>query len=212
MILVPTQFELNKLQPQLQQVIEIAGGMITLCGFGPVVSGIATARLLAGFVPDSVILVGIAGSLNPSAKIRTASVFSNIGCYGIGAGSGSDFKSAGELGWNQWTDPESGQAFGDTLRLNDAANELNASNPMLLTVCAASANTDDVTDRLLKFPNAVAEDMEAFSVAMACRMAGIPLTVVRGISNIAGDRDKSSWQVAAALAAAAELTIAKLSS
>ena len=81
---------------------------------------------------------------------------------------------------------------------------------MLLTVCAASGSTDDVAHRLNKFPQAVAEDMEAFSVALACRMARIPLTVIRGISNMAGDRDKTNWNVAEALEAAAELAALRI--
>jgi len=37
--------------------------------------------------------------------------------------------------------------------------------------------------------------MEGFSVAAACRFAGIPLRIVRGISNQAGDRNKENWRV-----------------
>jgi len=212
LILVPTEYELAHLQPRLTPVIESVGAVVAICGFGPVASGITTARLLAKSVPESVILIGIAGSLNPSAKIGTAGVFSTVGCYGIGAGSGCHFKSASELGWTQWSDPESGQVFDDTIRLSEPSNETNSHDPVLLTVCAASASPEDVTDRIRRFPNAVAEDMETFSVAMACRMAGIPLTVIRGISNIAGDRNKTNWDVAAALDAAATLMIAELSS
>ena len=212
LILVPTEYERALLRPQLSLMIESVGGTVAICGFGPIASGICTTRLLAEFTPESVILIGIAGALSSSQKIGTARDYDQIGCYGIGAGSGSAFQTAGELGWSQETAPDSGQIIGDTLRLRDTANGKNESAPMLLTVCAASASTDDVTDRLHKFPNAVAEDMEAFSVAMACRIARIPLTVIRGISNVAGDRNKSNWHVGAALDAAADLTIAKLSS
>ena len=51
---------------------------------------------------------------------------------------------------------------------------------------------------------AIAEDMEGFGVAMACKLAGVPLRIVRGISNRAGDRDLTQWQIEEALAAAAE--------
>jgi futalosine hydrolase len=51
----------------------------------------------------------------------------------------------------------------------------------------------------------VAEDMEGFAVALACRLVGVPLDIVRGISNDAGDRDKVRWQVPQALRAAADL-------
>ena len=49
--------------------------------------------------------------------------------------------------------------------------------------------------------------MEGFAVALACRLAGVPLLIVRGISNTAGDRDTIRWQIEAALAAAAHLTL-----
>lgn len=76
---------------------------------------------------------------------------------------------------------------------------------MLLTACAASATADDAALRRHIFPAAVAEDMEGFGVALACRLSGIPLGIVRGISNTAGDRDKARWQIEPALAAAADL-------
>lgn len=212
LILVPTEFELALLRPHLSFTLESIGGTFAVCGFGPIASGICTTRLLAEFSPETAILIGIAGALTSSEKIGTARVYDQIGCYGIGAGSGSAFQTASELGWNQFMAPDAGQIIGDTLRLRDSVNETNESAPMLLTVCAASASIDDVTNRLRKFPNAVAEDMEAFSVAMACRIAKIPLTVIRGISNVAGDRNKANWHVAAAIEAAAELTISKLSS
>lgn len=57
---------------------------------------------------EMVILVGIAGALM-QLRIGTAKSFAQICCYGIGTGCGSEYQSAGELGWNQWTDPESAE-------------------------------------------------------------------------------------------------------
>jgi len=210
LILVPTGYELNLLRPQIAPVIDERNVVIEVCGFGTIASGIGTTRLLTRHAPDSVILVGIAGALTPQLDIGTAVAFSHFGCYGIGAGSGSEYRTAGDLGWNQWADPETGQCFGDTIHLDGTHPELDAESPMLLTVCAASNNMTDVENRIRRFPSAVAEDMEAFSVAMACRIAHTPLTVIRGISNMAGDRDQSNWNVPAALEAAARLTIARI--
>ncbi len=206
LILVPTAFELQHVQPALEDAVRAAGGEFAVCGFGPIAAGIVSAQLIAKHSPEKVILVGIAGALNPKAAIGTADCYSRIGCYGIGAGSGSGFQSAGDLGWSQFTDPESGEAFNDTIELENAVG----SEAMLLTVCAASANASDVAERLRRFPDAVAEDMEAFSVAMACKLARVPLVVIRGISNIAGDRNKANWEVDAALKAAAELIVSRL--
>ena len=210
LILVPTEYELNHLQPHLARSVVDSDGVIAVCGFGPITSGIGATRLITRHLPESVILVGIAGAFSPHLRIGMASTFSRIGCYGIGAGSGSEFQTAAELGWNQWIDPDSAESPGDTIQIASEPN-VNSESPMLLTVCAASANATDVTDRLRRFPQAVAEDMEGFSVAMACRMADIPLTVIRGISNVAGDRNKANWNVSAALAAAADLTVSGIS-
>jgi len=49
----------------------------------------------------------------------------------------------------------------------------------------------------------IAEDMEGFGVALACRLHCIPLATVRGLSNVAGDRRHAGWEVERALRAAA---------
>jgi futalosine hydrolase len=43
--------------------------------------------------------------------------------------------------------------------------------------------------------------MEGYSVALAAMTVSIPCTIVRGICNVAGDRDHAHWQMGAALAA-----------
>jgi futalosine hydrolase len=211
LVLIPTDFELQKLQPLLAESVTRADGVISICGFGPIVAGIRATQLLALYKPRSVVLVGIAGALGPQLTVGTATTFSRIACYGIGAGSGSGFETASELGWPQWTDPEFGQSFGDVIEPAIESDREALTGSMLLTVCAASGSGEDVAYRLKKFPYAVAEDMEAFSVALACRMARVPLTVIRGISNMAGDRNKANWNVAAALEAAAELAALRIS-
>ncbi len=50
-------------------------------------------------------------------------------------------------------------------------------------------------DKLRVFPDAMAEDMEGFGVALACRFAEVPLSIVRGFSNWVGDRNHSNWKV-----------------
>ena len=143
-----------------------------------------------------------------------------MGCYGVGAGAGASFVPAGEMGWLQWpgdeavgrqapadtevSGPATPRAVGDTLAC-PAVGSVPAADGLLLTVCAAAASASEVADRVRLFPTAVAEDMEGFGVAGACRMAGVPCGIVRGISNRAGDRDVAGWQIGPALAAAAGL-------
>jgi futalosine hydrolase len=49
---------------------------------------------------------------------------------------------------------------------------------------------------------AAVESMEGAAVALACARLGLPFAEVRGVSNVAGVRDKTAWQVGPALAAA----------
>lgn len=206
LILVPTAVERHTLEPLLSPLCK-AGCEVELCGFGPVAAAARTAHLLAERRPSRVLLLGIAGSLDDRLAVGTACRFAEVACFGIGAGSGRDFMRAGDLGWHQWPgDPRSGSPpIGDRLPCTVSAMMEPPRAALLLTSCAASACADDVRTRKAMFPEAMAEDMEGFAVALACQLRGVPCDIIRGISNVAGDRDKSHWQVEAALMAAAAL-------
>jgi futalosine hydrolase len=49
--------------------------------------------------------------------------------------------------------------------------------------------------------------MEGFAVATACAMAGVPVRIVRGISNRVGDREPEHWNIPLALSAARRLAL-----
>ena len=208
LFLVPTEPERRQLAPALAAGIASAA-RIQLCGFGPVAAAARTTALITEHAPQRVMLIGIAGRFDARLKIGAAYRFDRVACYGIGAGAGDGFIPAAALGWNQWPgdppDPEA--AVGDVIDCGAAAAEAGESSGLLLTACAASATADDVARRTKLFPAAVAEDMEGFGVALACRLAGVPLTIIRGISNTAGDRDHARWRVSEALAAAAGLAL-----
>lgn len=216
LILVPTPSELQILDPILQPRLQQVGGTLHLCGFGPVSAAARTSQLIAELNPARIILVGIAGAIGESLPVGSASAFDEVACFGIGAGSGANFQTAGELGWSQWdsgngTGSESRSTVGDVLPLLPAQAESLSGEPIerrqLLTCCSASGSLDDVALKARNFPNAVAEDMEAFGVAMAASLMGVPLQVVRGMSNTAGDRRLSEWKIDDALKAAAEVVL-----
>jgi len=188
------------------------GCRVALCGFGPVAAAARTAQLLAEHAPKRVLLVGIAGSLDERLPVGAACHFDRVACFGVGAGSGDEFVPAGTMGWHQWpgdadgTSPPSGVQIGD--EIGDLMPcSVGGRADLLLTVCSAAANPEDVRLRKQSFPAATVEDMEGFAVAFACRLRGVPVGIVRGISNMAGDRDKSHWQVAAAVEAAGRLAL-----
>jgi len=206
LLLVPTQFEWDCFSKLFLDQIKLANIPIELCGFGPVVSAVRATRLIFHHSPNRVLLAGIAGSLGPRCPIGSAVEFDDVECFGIGAGSGDGFLSASEMGWSQWPEaPEISESFA----LKTVSDHL-PPRLALLTCCAASANEQDVRMRVTKHANAIAEDMEGYSVAAACRFAGIPLSIVRGISNLAGDRNKTNWRVHDAMAAVEEWIIEEL--
>ena len=212
LILIPTEAERRFLAPRLMSrlaALPPADTAVELCGFGIAAAAARTAQLIAALRPERVILVGIAGRLADRLALGTATLFERIACHGIGVGSGPAFISAATLGWQQWPgDPGDGDP-GDGDELPCAVPDRGdlPRERLLLTVTAAAAGPEDVRLRKAMFPEASAEEMEGFAVALACRLFCIPCTIIRGISNTAGDRDKAHWQIEAPLAAAADLVL-----
>ena len=204
LVLIPTAIELQYFPAEVRARIEASGGHIKISGFGPIASAVQTANLITKHRPSHIVLCGVAGAFKQRLVIGEAYRFDQVACYGIGAGCGANFQTATELGWQQFCEYGSAStAISDTIQL--ASSTITHEPILLLTVCAASSDTQDVELKLKKFPTAAAEDMEAFSVAVACQSAGLPLHIVRGISNQAGDRDHRNWRIERAMQSAASI-------
>jgi futalosine hydrolase len=57
--------------------------------------------------------------------------------------------------------------------------------------------------RRRRHPRALAEEMEGFAVAIAARLSGVLLSILRGASNAAGERNHRRWQPMPAVRACA---------
>ena len=202
LFLIPTEFERGKVQTILANRLtdQASRFAFELCGFGPIAAAAKTMQLLQAAQPKRVVLLGIAGTYQAERfPIGSATKFKHVICHGVGVGSGQQFVSAAELGWQQ------GTAVGDRVAcVADSSTETDAD---LLTVCSAADSLAEATTRLIKNPTVIGEDMEAFGVALACQMSGVECEVIRGFSNVAGDRDKANWRIDHALAAAVDLLI-----
>ena len=201
LFLIPTEFELCKVQTILADKYSRQANQFEfqLCGFGPIAAAATTMQLLST-KPTSVVLLGIAGTYQAERfPVGSATKFNHVICHGVGVGSGTKFTPASELGWQQ------GPAIGDRVACaSSVADDLGCD---LLTVCSAADSLAEAATRLTKNPTTVGEDMEAFGVAIACQMLDIDFEVVRGFSNIAGDRDKTNWRIDQALSAAVNLLV-----
>jgi futalosine hydrolase len=196
LLCIPTELEAGYLRdadPKLLEESRWAG--VAVIGFGPVAAAASTALLIAAQEPEHILLVGIAGTYLGEEAVGTAASFGSVSLDGVGAGEGGAFLSPARMGFPQWS-PEEGAPVFDHLALADDGAEL-------VSVCAAADGPAMLAHRRARFPEAVAEDMESFGVALAAHMAGVPITVLRGLSNQAGNRDPKTWAIEAALGAVA---------
>jgi futalosine hydrolase len=178
LILVPTELERRALFG------DQAPANVRLCGFGLAEAGARAGHAIATFgpLPDRLVLVGVAGSYDADRFPPGCAVIGgSIRLEGIGAGGQTP----------------SGLGFADTDVL-----PLDGDGPEILSVAEASADLAQAGSRRTRFPDAAIEEMEGFAVAVAAAAFGVPLRVVRGVSNLAGDRDRGRWQIAQGLRAA----------
>jgi len=170
---------------------------VALTGFGLAAAGAASGRWFAKTTPDAALLVGIAGTLDGDAfPIGSALEADAVSCDGIGAGEGDRFVTLPEP-------PLPSTLVGEApLAPCPLARRLpDLRGGAIVSVAAAAGSRSHAQARRARHPRAVAEEMEGYAVALAARLAGVPLTIVRGASNEAGDRDHKLWKVAPALAA-----------
>lgn len=203
LVLVPTAREMESLDQLGGLPGELA--VSAVCGFGVVSAAARSSQLLSALRPRRVLLVGIAGTFDEKvASIGSAVEFSTVVVDGIGAGEGEGFVGPQAMGFPQWPGVEASGAPSIFHRIDLASSGADA---MLLTGCAASGDAAHAATRRQRFPEARAEDMEGFAVAMACALHSCPVRIVRGIANVAGDRDSSHWRILQALAAAREMAM-----
>ena len=201
LILFPTELELRRVADQ--GGLPVGLGIQALCGFGPIAAAARAAELLAVHRPARVLLLGIAGAYDVSTHpVGSAFEFDEVAVEGIGVGEGAELIAPPALGFPQWPGSLDGarNPIFDRIPLAVAARKPRGN--LLLTTCAASATRQQADLRRARFPDAVAEDMEGFAVATACALAGVPVRIVRGVSNEVGDRAPHHWRIPAALDAA----------
>lgn len=214
LVLVPTALERARLDDQ--GGFGAGAALVHLCGFGPIAAAARSAELIERLRPARVLLVGIAGTFDVERlPVGSAAAFGAVAIEGIGAGEGEALVGPAALGFPQWPGAETGRraAIHDRIALarGDASPaRAGGGDALLLSTCAASATSAQARVRRARHPDALAEDMEGFAVAFACALAGVPVSIVRGASNVVGDRDPAHWRIPAALAAARERALAIL--
>lgn len=208
LLLVPTELELDLLRDITGKFRNVLTAKI--CGFGPIAAAARTSQLLSQIQPNRAFLIGIAGTYDECRlPVTSASTFDEVILDGMGSGQGASYRNASKMGFAQWPGSEDTCHEPIYQRLHlvpvPVSNQSSNQNRVLLTTCSASASPSEAEARRNNYQDAIAEDMEAFSVAIACAFHQVPLGVIRGISNVAGDRRRAQWQIEPALREAARL-------
>ncbi len=206
--LVPTDFERQRIWSRWQlQFPARRPPDLKICGFGPIAAGVVTAQWLAYSGARNVILLGIGGTFDPIiAAVGTAVEIGHVATDTVGAQrrglatlAAGAWELPSELGFPQI--PAALELPGSCVD-RPVMQEMDLGNSTgirLLTVGVASGSRETARARREQFPGVVVEDMEGFSVALACRLAGVGCSIWRGLSNEVGDRDFENWQIDAAL-------------
>ncbi|MEH0931037.1 futalosine hydrolase [Micromonospora sp. CPCC 205558] len=180
---------------------------VTPIGVGPAIAGAATARLLAlaeaaGRPYRAVVSAGVAGGFTGRAEVGDTVLGTASIAADLGAESADGFIPVDELGMPPALLGAGSRVPADpgllaTLR---AALPTATTGPVLTvsTVTGTTASTDELRRR---HPEAVAEAMEGYGVAVAAAQAGLPFAELRTISNPIGPRDRDAWRLREALAA-----------
>ncbi|RRC97886.1 5'-methylthioadenosine/adenosylhomocysteine nucleosidase [Prevotella sp. OH937_COT-195] len=152
------------------------------CGIGKVNSALGAAEMIAGFVPQLVISTGVAGGASVNLKITEVVVARECVYHDAYCGKECEF----------------GQVMGMPVRyaakeeLVEKALTLNSLGRGLPHIHAGLTVTGDwfvdskekMNEILVKFPEAMAVDMESCSIAQTCHIHGVPFVSFRIISDI----------------------------
>ncbi|WP_329106671.1 futalosine hydrolase [Micromonospora sp. NBC_01699] len=170
-------------------------------GVGPAAAAAGTARLLAlaeaaGRPYQAVISAGIAGGFPDRAALGTIVLATRSIAADLGAESPEGFLPLDDLGFG----PSSASA--DPALLERLRESLPRATVGAVVTCSTVTGTSESARTLAaRYPDAVAEAMEGYGVAVAAAQAGVPFAELRTISNPVGPRDRGAWRITEAFEA-----------
>ncbi|WP_059104444.1 futalosine hydrolase [Shouchella shacheensis] len=175
-------------------------------GVGMAVVAARTAAALMKSEYRLVINAGIAGGIIGQAPLGSIVVASSIIAPEIGSESPERFIPIDELGFGT-------QKVATTIPLAKELlvvmreKRLGVTYGPVLSVLTATGTEETLARRKALVPDAVAEAMEGYGVAIAAKEANVPMLEIRTISNQVGVRDKGSWKFAEAFLALEQVAI-----
>ncbi|MGC5032911.1 futalosine hydrolase [Micromonospora sp. DT229] len=183
-------------------------------GVGAAVAAAATGRLLAfaeaaGRPYRGVISAGVAGGFADQVPVGGVVLGTRAVAADLGAESPDGFLPIDELGMSPALLGGGPAVSADAELLATLRTALpTATVGAVLTVNTVTGTAASTETLRRRHPDAVAEAMEGYGVAVAARQAGVPFVELRTISNPIGPRDRDAWRLSDALAALTTAAVA----
>ena len=167
--------------------LRAAGLDVLVTGVGPVNAAYSLTRRLAAGGVDRVICCGVGGAYPGSGLAVGDVACAETEQYGdFGAETPDGLLDIADLAARMGLD-----LFPAELRVR-------------FVTCSTCTGTDERAARIVERTGGAVESMEGAAIVQVARRFGLPVGEVRGISNPVGDRDRASWRLADAIAAAEE--------
>ncbi len=178
-------------------------------GVGKVNAAAATAIALTELRPRHLLLVGIGGAYPGTGpgpgQVATAASETHVDS---GVGHGAGWEGLDAIGFPLLTTdpPTYNRLWFDQRFVGRLAGALNIAAVPFATSEAVTAD-DDHARWLAQRHGVAIESMEGGAVAQVALAFGVPMVEIRGVSNVVGERDKSRWQVKAAITNACDAAL-----
>jgi len=198
-ICVSTELEGSLLEAELRDAAAAGTVDVLRTGVGAVNAAIALTRYLerngAGLV-SGVVVCGIGGAYPDSGFGIGDVACAESECYGdLGAASPEGFLDMQKLGFPV--------VAGETPLYNEFPLQIfpSARRARFVTVNTCTGS-DEAAAALVARTGGAVENMEGAAIAHVAAVYGLPAGAIRGVSNLAGRRDRASWRVKDAAVAA----------
>lgn len=154
------------------------------CGIGKVNAAVNTYRLIQNTSPDIIINTGVAGGASDTIKIGDVLVADSIAYHDVWCGPGTEYGAAD--GFPTY--------FRPPVKLLEKCRE--STIPAVFgLICSGDKfihTAEEIDEISSHFPQVVAVDMESASIAQVGEMCGVPVLIVRVMSDTPGKGDNIS--------------------
>lgn len=171
---------------------------VMIAGVGPAAAAASTATQLAAEEYDLVVNAGIAGGFVDRTEIGSLVVADEIIAADLGVETPEGFLSVDKLGFGTTRiQVDSGLVTRVANAFNAAG--LSVTTGPVLSVSTVTGSRERADQLASQVPEASAEAMEGYGVAIAAQQRGIPVLEIRAVSNRVGPRNRDEWKIEEAL-------------